>query len=316
MPSDPDEIKVSPPEYFDGTRTKLITFERQLAVYFAGHLKKFGDNVQEKDQNKILFALSYMRGGRAEEWANAFIDRATTSGSWGTWEQFRSQLQGTFRDANETISAQHRLATMKQGTRPAEDYFIAFDADIRLAGYNEKTHASVLINYLEENLAPALVDRIYGNLPLPVTYQDWKTKAISLDQLHRRREERKKLSREFRAPLHIPRTLPASPHVQPPPAPAAPVSQTPLGAGQPMDIDRTRVHPRRCFNCKEVGHLARDCPKPRQPQTNVRQVPISEIEGLIRERDELRNEIMELRALKEGSEKSAQGAQDFAKGPE
>ena len=107
MPSDPDEIKLSPPEYFNGTRAKLITFECQLAIYFAGHPKKFADNVPEKEQNKILFALSYMRGGRAEEWANGFIDKAVRTGNWGTWEQFHSQLEGTFWDANKTLSTQH-----------------------------------------------------------------------------------------------------------------------------------------------------------------------------------------------------------------
>jgi len=315
MPSDPDEIKISPPEYFDGSRTKLITFERQLAIYFAGHPKKFADNVPEKDQNKIIFALSYMRGGRAEEWANAFIDKAATSGNWGTWEQYRSQLEGTFRDANEALSAQHRLATMRQGSRPAEDYFIAFDADIRLAGYDEKTHACVLISYLEQNLAPGLVDRVYGVDPLPVSYQDWKKKAISLDQLYRRREERKKLSRELHAPLRPPRPPPALPS-QLLPIPSIPTPQVPLGAGTPMDIDRAQVRFRKCFNCEEIGHLARNCPKPRQPRTNVRQIPTSEVEELIKERNELRNELMELRALKEGPEKSAQGEQDFAKGPE
>ncbi len=53
-----------------------------------------------------------MRGGRAEEWANEFIDGAIAAGDWGTWEDFRSHLEGSFWDANECLSAQHRLETM------------------------------------------------------------------------------------------------------------------------------------------------------------------------------------------------------------
>src|SRR6266536_861515 len=93
MSSDPDEVKLSPPEYFDGIKSNLVTFEHQLALYFAGKPKTFGDDALESHQNHILFALSYMRGGRAEEWANEFIDRATASGSWGTWENFIPNLK-------------------------------------------------------------------------------------------------------------------------------------------------------------------------------------------------------------------------------
>ena len=96
MSSDPDEVKLSPPEYFDGTKSKLVTFECELALYFAGKPKTFGDDTLESDQNRILFAPSYMRGGSAEEWANEFIDRAMALGSWVTWGEFRSQLEGSF----------------------------------------------------------------------------------------------------------------------------------------------------------------------------------------------------------------------------
>jgi len=184
MSSDSEEIKLSPPEYFDGTKSKLITFERQLALYFAGKPKLYGDDIMESNLNRILFALSYMRGGRAEEWANEFIDRAVTSGNWGTWEEFHAQLQGSFRDANACLLGQHCLESMKQGSHPAEDYFIAFDAAIRQAGYNEETHGAVLIHYLEQNLNSTLVDRIYDSDPFLLTYKDWKNKAIILDQLH------------------------------------------------------------------------------------------------------------------------------------
>ena len=126
-----------------------------------------------------------MRGGRAKEWANEFIDGAIATGDWGTWEDFRSRLEGSFRDANECLSTQHRLETMRQGSQPAEDFFIGFDAAIRQAGYDEKTHAAVLIHYLEQGLVTSLVDRIYDCDPLPTTYQEWKKKAINLDQLHR-----------------------------------------------------------------------------------------------------------------------------------
>jgi len=48
----------------------------------------------------------------------------------------------------------------------------------------------------------------------------------------------------------------------------------------------------------------------------VHYVSTSELEKVVKERDELSEELKELCALKEGIGKSAHGAQDFAKGPE
>ncbi len=83
-----------------------------------------------------------------------------------------------------------------------------------------------------------------------------------------------------------------------------------------MDIDRSQARPRGCFNCGKIGHLAQACPEPRHPRTNIRNISAPEVDELVKERDELREELEELRALKEGNGKSAQRAQDFAKGPE
>ena len=57
-------IKVALPDSFDGTQSKIDSFLSQLGLYFSGKKKEFQD-----DQDKIIFALSYMKGGTAGPWA-------------------------------------------------------------------------------------------------------------------------------------------------------------------------------------------------------------------------------------------------------
>jgi hypothetical protein len=55
-------IKVAPPDAFGGTTSKAETFLSQSALYFHG--KRL-----HNDSDRIIFALSYMRGGAASQWA-------------------------------------------------------------------------------------------------------------------------------------------------------------------------------------------------------------------------------------------------------
>ena len=58
------------------------------------------------------------------------------------------------------------------------------------------------------------------------------------------------------------------------PAPrATPTAHVPKPSGPqyvPMDIDASKANtgndPRKCYNCNEVGHISRNCPKPRKPR--------------------------------------------------
>jgi len=63
------KIKIPAPEPFDSKREKLKTFLRQCNLVFSGDRKNY-----EEDQDKIMYALSLMRGGIAEEWAGTMMD--------------------------------------------------------------------------------------------------------------------------------------------------------------------------------------------------------------------------------------------------
>jgi hypothetical protein len=49
----------------------------------------------------IWFVLSYMKGGDAELWANAYVDKALENDCWGTWTDFLDALARDFGNRTE-----------------------------------------------------------------------------------------------------------------------------------------------------------------------------------------------------------------------
>jgi hypothetical protein len=281
-------IATAPPDPFTGDRNKFRTFSRQLALNFAAHLDLYGADAPHGEVNRILFTLSFMKGGLAEEWANQFVDTHLNinTPTLGSWTAFTAALEKSFTDPNATISAQHQLETMRQEGRPAEAFFMEFEQVFHTAGYLTPDHDTYLVSTLERNLHPALVDKVYGLEIFPTSYEEWRDKAINFDQLHRRREECKKALRNF---YGGPTTRsqgppPARTMTTPGPAPATALASSGGrvygGSGAPMDLDQTRGTSQRCFNCNKEGHIARNCQQPHSPRTYAR---VGELEEIAKE---------------------------------
>ena len=306
QPANLSRLAMAPPDVFTGDRKRFHTFGRQLALNFTARPDLYGPENPHHDANRILYTLSYMRGGLAEQWANQYIDQHLVPGnpSLGTWTSFCAAMGKAFEDSNTEVTTQHRLETMRQDQRPAEEFFMEFEQVFQQAGYSTPVHDTFLISTLERNLHPALVDKIYGLEQLLTRYEEWCDKATNFDQLHRRREERKKALRTFwsNPPRGQGPTTTRVPAAEPTPCtatvPNSGGGRTYGGAGAPMDLDRARAMSRACYNCGKEGHIARNCRQPRQPRTYARTMD-SEAETMRKERDELKAELEALRALKE-----------------
>lgn len=160
---------------FDGKDYKL--FRRQCTIYMMANRDNF---ITSKD--KILFVLSYMKGGLAGQWAENEYEKIMEDGYVAaTFREFEHKLQGTFSDPNKERNAQHQLSTTRQGfNKTAEEFFQKFELNCQAAGYSTG-HNSYLIELLERNLKHDIVKMIYMQ-DLPRDYEGWKRKAIRLDQ--------------------------------------------------------------------------------------------------------------------------------------
>ena len=283
--------KIARPEPFDGSAEKIDIFLCELYLNFEDEAAYF----QVDHMRKICFALSYMKVKFAAQWASHITGELETgTRSYQSWEEFRTELLVTFHDPNKKEMAQRRLEQLRQGGRLATEFFVEFEEHRSQAGYNDEGYIALL----KKNLSPQVVEWIYTLENIPTTYDQWKSYALCFDSHLRKYQATRKGTigpKVWQTPrsqqtAYAPRDQTAPQLLTPPSA---------LGP-QPMEVDRAQGKPVRvvmCFNCREQGHIARNCPKPRGIQ-KVR----ATIDGWTKEERKEMLDMLEKEDFQEGQE--------------
>jgi hypothetical protein len=174
-----------------------------------------------------------MKGGDAELWANAYVDRALENDSWGSWTDFLDALARDFGNKVEPRKALEELGRLQQGKKTAAEYFLKFEQLADIAGVDLDRYPNATL-YVEKNVQRVLIDQLYQSNNPPVTYRDYKRRIVTMDEMRRRRDAH---VTTVRAPP-VPRNKDAS----------------------AMEVDRfSKKETRKCFACGKEGHLARNC---------------------------------------------------------
>ena len=263
-------IKIAPPDVFDGTLAKTDTFLSQLSLYFTGRRREFQD-----DQDKIIFTLSYMKGGTAGPWAAEIVRQYQASPdqpAYEDWESFLKDLQAAFGDPDPASTARFRMDQLKQGNHSVEEYVASFKELISKTKYNDAAH----VEKFERGLNSALVDKIYNLPEMPTTLAGWITWATKLDRQWRQREARKKASSSSPTPRSFKSISP--------PVKTSQVSKEPEVVPMEIDSGKRRLGPLICYKCRKSGHIARNC----QSSVDISAMDYEAIKALVME--DLRNE--------------------------
>ena len=149
---------------------------RSVSLYLLGNERDF-----TTDQDKILFALSFMTQGGAEQWSQNFVEAAIEDDDFGTWKEFTKEIKKSFENKNQKREAQAALDRLVQGKQMAEEFFQKFELLRREAGFVEEEHHAFLIGLLEKNIDDVLIDHVYNVTPLPDDYEVWKEKILAFD---------------------------------------------------------------------------------------------------------------------------------------
>jgi hypothetical protein len=141
------------------------------------------DAFKEKE-SMIWFTLSYMKGGAAELWANAYVDNALETNNWGTCEEFLDKLAKDFGNKEEPRWALEELGRLQQGKKTAAEYFSKFEQLASVAGIDVNRYPNT-VQYIEQNIQHALIDQVYQSDNPPGNYQDYKRRITVMDEMRR-----------------------------------------------------------------------------------------------------------------------------------
>ncbi|GLB39275.1 hypothetical protein LshimejAT787_0604370 [Lyophyllum shimeji] len=255
------ESRVAEPDKYNGNPKALDRFLMQLHLVFRSKPTTYAD-----PNKRIIYALSFMKEGRAEKWAQGVLKRLEAGEvEWATWKDFEDEVRAAFQSGNARDDAQIQLERLQQGSRSAEDYFTEFEVYQHDSGYND----SALVRVLKRNLHPRLLEAIYNmnTLPGDDDFKGWKDLAIRKDRQRRELQMLLPTSNTSR-PLDFRerdglrgrdrgnftdrgagRTTPGTPNSGSPQTTAPSSTSSPAnantsgtfsGAGVPMEIDRAR----------------------------------------------------------------------------
>jgi len=194
-----------------------------------------------------------------------------TNIEYSTWAEFSKEFQEVFKSQNAQKDALHDLNTLHMKNNSAEDHVALFKTLVTRSGLKEETD---IIQKFEVSLADHIRERInLGDKPKDL--KDWYEKAVQTDNRFRRlKEDIGRNANTFKYTRDVQTNYcPNKQYYNPRPQNNYRQERDPNA----MDIDVLKadectslMKKGACFNCKETGHLARDCPKPRghRPQGN------------------------------------------------
>jgi hypothetical protein len=267
-------VKVASPPDFDGSRQSGRAFLNNCKLYL-----ELNSDVFSNDQERIHWALSYFKSGRAARFADRILraERDQTS-LIETWRDFEKDFVQRFCEVNERVNALTRLegTSWHQRGIHIDDYIDTFEDLVSLAQL--ETDVGLVMKF-RRGLNGILQDKI-------AEMQD----APDLDNLNAWKSAARRVYQNIeanRAFTSGPRNLQVNaPRVAPPvkamiprtTIPASfPVAALPFKATEPsvvhrsktdeptpMEVDATRQRrslPLICFRCREPGHRASECPR-------------------------------------------------------
>lgn len=147
------------------------------------------------DNERINIVLSFMEGSSVNDWIQNLYDASYDEQNRGwqcSWQEFIEELNEAFLDSQREEKACQELETMRQ--RPneaADDFFKCFEVVLNITKYDKNSH--YVLDRIERAVNTRIIDQIVSSRVEPVTtYQEWKKLIISVDEMWRCQNEKKR----------------------------------------------------------------------------------------------------------------------------
>ena len=249
---------VKEPEEFNGDPRKYVEWKRTLLAYVENHVG-IPTNEPDRSRDRIVCAKSYMKGDRAGVWAQNHtateIARLTAPVAAGTpppapetWNEFLVKLDTQYMPKTLLKDARERLRLMTQkANESAADFFSRYDQARIESQMTDARFDPILLLDLKHQVQPMLhllvsLNPTFDNF----TYDQYKAEAIRLN------DSVGSLYTGLRQ--STPATAPKNTNTE--------VLRASAVTERPREQGSRTIGP--CYDCGEMGHLARNCPRPKK----------------------------------------------------
>ena len=274
-----------PPTIFDGTRTRADDFMGQFRRF---KMVNRNHEAMKVPYDRVLTALTYMRGPLINDWIDqqekkldARIDTTKRGHVQETdeilWNEFETAFLAAWTDTSKKQNAYDQLMRLTMNGWDVDTYIASFDRLTLAAGWDQDSEGTIA--KFREGLSKGVHSKALDRDRIPRTIDEWKAAA---------RTEVARAKEKYNAGLtgNQRRNPPKSGNYNTPnPSRTAPNSNN--SGVVPMEVDNTTTQTNfkkltpeeraqltkegRCFRCRLQGHMARDCPKNANRNSNVRE---------------------------------------------
>ena len=170
----PKELRINLPKEFHRERDKTFQFLQDTSLYLA-----LNEEIYNSDKKKIAFCLSFMNGGPAQQWKEAFITEKNNNGVFepGTYATFHQAVKDAFSATDTAGNARASLQNLRQ-TGSADEYVSQFRI---LTGRSGITDDTALVEYFIEGLNTSLLQKIFSLPTIPSKIKEWYDHATQFD---------------------------------------------------------------------------------------------------------------------------------------
>src|SRR6266700_2539879 len=176
-------LKPSSPSAFGGDHTDGKAFLTLCRTYIRLCLEVFDDQEQQ-----IVWAMSFMKDGRAARWAAREFELEATNGllRFDNWAHFEKEFRKEFTPLNKEADAVNVLETpaYHQGRKSVDDYLDSFRNLIHNSRYTDpKTIVVKFRRGLDRRISNALAG-MTSRRPSDTDPEAWYILAVQMDQNH------------------------------------------------------------------------------------------------------------------------------------